>query len=465
MDSPTEAQLDAFGAAWRIAATLFFVALNGFFVAAEFGLVKVRHATIHKSAREGRTAAKAAEKVLARLDHYLSACQLGITMASLALGWLGEPAVVSLLLAGLARLGVDVASDSALLHGSAFALSFLAITMLHMTIGEQAPKMWALNRPETSTLRSSFILLTFSQVFSPVIALVNRCSNLLVRLVGIESSLEEGSQTAAELRESIVASARAGHISEPQWEIAERVLELRDLEVRHILVPRSEVVVLSLGNSLEENLAIVEQSRHSRFPLCETDFDSTIGIVHSKDFLPAIRRGEGLDLRKLARDPVIVPESKRVSLLIRKLQEKRRHVAIAVDERGTYTGLVFLEDAVERIVGSIQDEFDDEAPRAVKLGPGVHLVSGQLSLPEAISLLQLDLGDADEDTIGGHVVARLERLPEENEELVIGGYRVTVEDVSDRRIELLRFEREAQPESEPDPGAEGGRSKSEEPAE
>jgi len=444
LDSPTEAPqtLDALGFAWRVAATLFFVLLNGFFVAAEFGLVKVRHAYIHGQAREGKAAGRAAAKILTRLDHYLSACQLGITMASLALGALGEPAVVALLLAGAHSLGIAVNAEGALFHAVAFGIAFFVITLLHMTMGEQAPKIWALQRPEQSTMRSSLVLYWFSNTFSPFIALVNRMSNWIVRLVGIEAgNLEEGTQTAAELRESIIASARAGHITEPQWEIAERVLELRELEARHILVARNDVALLSLQNTLEENLAVIEQTRHSRFPLCESDFDSVIGVVHTKDFLPNLRTGEPLDLRKVARPPVIVPETQRVSLVMRALQEKKRHMALAVDERGVNTGLVFLEDAVERIVGPIQDEFDDEAPQAVKLGPGEHLVNGQLSLPEATSLLDLELGDADEDTIGGHVVAHLERLPEVNEELVLGGYRVTVEQVSDRRIELLRFER------------------------
>ena len=442
MDSPTEAQLDALGFAWRVAATLFFVLLNGFFVAAEFGLVKVRRSYVHAAAREGRAAGRAAEQIFTRLDHYLSACQLGITMASLALGALGEPAVVAVLIAGTHMAGFPVDPESALFHGVAFGLAFFAITLLHMTVGEQAPKIWALHEPEKGTMRSALVLYWFSRTFTPFIALVNHLSNRIVQLVGIEAAnLEEGTLTVAELRESIVASARAGHISEPQWEIAERVLELRDLEVRHILVPRNDAAILSLQNSADENLAIVERTRHSRFPLCETDFDSVIGVVHTKDFLPNLRTGEALDLRKLARRPVVVPETQRVTLVMRTLQEKRRHVALTVDERGTYTGLVFLEDAVERIVGSIQDEFDDEAPRAVKLGPGEHLVNGQLSLPEAVSLLGLSLGDADEDTIGGHVVARLERLPEVNEELVLGPYKVIVEQVSDRRIELLRFER------------------------
>lgn len=314
--------------------------------------------------------------------------------------------------------------------------------MLHMTLGEQAPKIWALQRPELSTMRSAVILYWFSRTFTPIITLVNRISNWMVRMVGIEApNLEEGIQTASELRESIVASARAGHISEPQWEIAERVLELRELEVRHILVPRNDASILSLQNSMDENLAIVERTRHSRFPLCETDFDSVLGVVHTKDFLPNLRTGADLDLRALARKPVIVPDSQRVSLMMKALQDKKRHMALTVDERGAYTGLVFLEDAVERIVGSIQDEFDDEPPRAVKLGPGEHMVNGQLSLPEAISLLDLQLAAADEDTIGGHVVAHLERLPDANEELILGQYKVTVEQVSERRVELLRFER------------------------
>jgi CBS domain containing-hemolysin-like protein len=441
-----EDDLDTFGVAWRIGATLFFVFLNGFFVAAEFALVKVRQNRIADLSEQGVRSARVARHLLQHLDHYLSSCQLGITMASLALGALGEPAVARLIVAGGLALGLPIPPNDPILHWVAFVIAFATITTLHMTLGEQAPKIWAIRRAEVTALRTSHALRAFSWVFTPVIAFINRVSNGLLRLVGLPpGALTEGSHTAGELRSLLSASRGAGHISARQQEFADNVLRMMDLQVRHILVPRPEITYVSLLRPPEENLRLLDESRHSRFPVCETDLDAIIGILHAKDLTAKLRAGEPIDLRELAREAVYVPETQPLSRLIVELQDRRQHCAVVLDERGSCPGLVFLEDALEEIVGPIADEFDSEVQEFVEVAPGVFNVSGRLPLPEAAQRLDLDFGDAQEDTIGGHLVTLLRHLPQPEDQLRLGPYRVTVEEVTRRMINRLRIER-AEPE-------------------
>jgi CBS domain containing-hemolysin-like protein len=434
--------LDAFGVAWRIAATAFFVALNGFFVAAEFALVKVRTSRIATLSEAGRPSARMARHILRSLDHYLSACQLGITIASLALGALGEPAVTRLLIAAASAANWPVSSDDPLAHGVGFAVAFLAITILHITLGEQAPKLWALQRAEATTLRTSFPLWAFSSAFAPFIGAINWISNAILRVAGLRAgALEEGTDSADELLWLLAASARAGHISPRQREIAENVLRLVDLEARHILVPRVDIDFVSLQRPLDENLLVIETTRHSRYPVCEVGLDSIVGLLHTRDLIADLRDGRPIDFQKLAREPHYVSETQPLSRLILELQDRRQHCAVVLDERGSCAGLVFLEDALEEIVGPIQDEFDTEPPEFVEVAPGAFEVSARMPLPEAASRLGLELEEAAEDTIGGHVVALLRRLPRPKDEVRLGPYRVIVERVRRRMVDRLRIER------------------------
>jgi CBS domain containing-hemolysin-like protein len=433
--------LDLFGIAWRLGATLFFVFLNGFFVAAEFALVKVRRSRIQKLVEEGRRRAKVADHLLSHLDRYLSACQLGITLASLALGALGEPAVARLLVAGAGAFGLVLDASEPALRIVAFGLAFLVITILHMTLGEQAPKIWALQRTEKTALHTAVPLRAFAMFFRPLVTVVNGISNAILKGVGV--SLLHGVQSthsAEEIRSILSMSARAGNISERQREIAENVFKLIDLEVRHILVPRVDVVFLSMQDSPEENLRKIGESGHSRFPLCEAGLDTLLGFVHSKDVLDRLLGSKEIDLRDLARGAVIVPDTQPLSELILELQKKRSHCAAVVDEHGTVTGLAYLEDALEEIVGPMGDEFDLPAAGVRKLGKGRFEVPGGTALPEAAERLGLDLDDADEDTIGGHIVALLGRLPRRGDQLTLGSYLVTIQDVARRRIGTILFE-------------------------
>jgi len=437
------APLDAFGVAWRLGATLFFVLLNGFFVAAEFALVKVRPARVEELARAGSRGAAGAKHVLRHLALYLSACQLGITLASLILGALGEPAVSVLLLAAARGLGLDVDADASWLPVVSIGIAFAVITTLHMTIGEQAPKMWALQRAEGMALRTSLALRAFTWVFRPFIHAINRLSNAMLRLGGLDVTDDhESSHSAEEIRSILSLSARAGHISERQHEITVNVFRLMELEVRHIVVPRVEVEYLSLEHELEKSLDRIRRTGHSRLPLCEVGLDSIVGFVHSKDVLAGLLANEPVDLRAMARDALFVSDTMSVSNFIVELQERQAHCAVVVDEHGTAIGLGFREDALEEIVGPLGDEFDEPERLFADLGDGIFEASGRLPLPEVFDRLGLSPEDDDEgeETLGGWVTARLGRLPRKGDRVRLGGYRATVASVARRRVERLRLE-------------------------
>lgn len=399
------AGLDAVGVAWRLGATLFFVLLNGFFVAAEFALVKVRASRVNELAEQGSRSAKTVQHILSHLDRYLSACQLGITLASLILGALGEPAVSVLILAAAEGLGFEVSPGAPWLPVVSIGLAFTVITMLHMTIGEQAPKMWALRRAEGTALRTALTLRVFSTAFGPFIVAINAISNALLRAAGLPAEHgHESTPTAEEIRSILSLSAGAGHISDHEYELTENVFRTMELEVRHILVPRVDVAFLSLQLEEEENLRRLRETNHSRYPLCDIALDTVVGFVHTKDVLDRLLRNEPPELQGLAREPLFVSDTMSLSDFLLELQEKRAHSAVVVDEHGTAIGLAFREDALEKIVGPLGDEFDEADPSVVEVGDGKFEMSGRVPLPEVRDRLDLELPDEEnegEETIGG----------------------------------------------------------------
>jgi CBS domain containing-hemolysin-like protein len=437
--------LDGFGVAWRLGATLFFVLLNGFFVAAEFALVKARTTRIEQLARDGSRSARVARHILSRLDRYLSGCQLGITLASLALGALGEPAVSVLLLALASAVGLPVAADAVWVHVVSFTLAFLVITTLHMTVGEQAPKMWALRRPEVGAMRSALPLRFFTLVFGPFISAINAISNGILRAVGLPAEDElDASHSADEIRSILTLSARHGHITPRAQELSENVLRMIDLEVRHIILPRVDAVFLSLEWPFEECARVVRETHHTRYPLCERGLDTIVGFINARDVRESMLQRQEPDLRSLAREAMFVTETMPLSNFMVDLQRQRAHCAAVVDERGTVIGLAFREDALEEIVGPLGDEFDEDHPELVEGEPGIFELSGRMSLPEVCDRLDFELDwdeDEETDTIGGHVTARLGRLPRRGDGVDVGPYRATVLEVARRRVQRLRLQR------------------------
>jgi len=441
---PDHASLDAWGIAWRLGATLFFVVLNGFFVAAEFALVKVRGSRIEALVAEGRRGARTVRHIHEHLDHYLSACQLGITLASLILGALGEPAVSVLLIAAAGSAGFDIASDASWVPFVSIALAFGVITVLHMTIGEQAPKMWAIRRPERMAGATASTLRLFAALLGPLITAINWISNGLLRMIGLPGggSHNEVTHDAEEIRSILSLSAGAGEISDREYELTENVFRVTQLEVRHILVPRAEIDILNLERPLEENLRRIDETKHSRFPVCEVGMDTILGFVNTRDLLGCALRDEPIDLRELARRPLFVTDTMGLSDFLTELQKHQAQCAAVVDERGTVVGCAFREDVLEEVVGPLGDEFDEMETGLREVAHGVFDAPARVSLPEVLDRLDYSLeGEEDEaeDTLGGHVTARLGRLASVGDEVRLGPYLIEVVEVSPRRVERLRI--------------------------
>jgi CBS domain containing-hemolysin-like protein len=425
----------------KLAATAIFIGLNGFFVAAEFALVKARSTRIEALVEQGSRRASTVQHILKHLDLYLSACQLGITIASLILGWLAEPAVATLIFLGAEALGFEVA-DSHGFHLFSLGVALTLITILHVIVGEQVPKIWAIRRPETTSLALSLPLRAFTLVLQPLIAFINKLSNLMLRMFGLQAEGEHDTvHDIEELRAILRAASHAGRISPRQLTFGDNILGLVNLRVRHIMLPRVDVAHISTQQSPEENLAVIRKSRHSRFPVADPDLDSVAGIVHAKDILGALLDDKSApDLAKLARPIPSVPDTLLLSGLIRNLQGERTHCAMVVDEHGTTVGMVFLEDALEEIVGPLHDEFDDATPSVEQISDSLVEISGSMALPEAAKHLDLDLG-TEADTVAGFVVSLFGSIPEVGEQIEAPPYRISIVARSKQRISRVRFER------------------------
>jgi CBS domain containing-hemolysin-like protein len=448
--------IDLVGVAWRLGVTLLLVVLNGFFVATEFALVTVRRARVVELAEEGRFTARVAKHLLDHLDHYLSACQLGITLASLVLGALGEPAVATLVTSLFEFIDVTVDPASPWVRGTSLVIAFTSITIFHMTLGEQAPKMWALQHAQPATLAVALPLRVFTLVFWPFITFVNFVSNSMLRAVGIDPKVaHETVPTRGELQRALDLSTEAGHIPEQGRAIVDNVLRAIDMQVRHIVVPRINVAILSLKASAEANVNLMRRNGHSRYPLCENELDSIVGFVHTRDiFARGATSLNNAELRALARPALLVPDTSPLGELIAKLQTSRSHVAVVIDEFGAAVGLAFLEDALEEIVGPIADEFDEAEDPLVELDSGDFEVNGSMPLPAAVDRFGLNVTDASGSTLGGYVTSLLGRLPKKGDEVRIGTYDVRVLSlVRGRAVNRLRLSRR-QPTPKPEPPEE-----------
>jgi CBS domain containing-hemolysin-like protein len=425
---------------WKLLATFVFVFINGFFVAAEFALVKIRPSQIEALATKGNRRARLVVGMTRRLDLYLSACQMGITIASLILGWLAEPAVAVLIIEGAAAFGVDIAT-SAWVHPVALAMALIIITVLHMTIGEQAPKMFSIQKAESTILAVALPLHFFATALKPLIWTINWISNRLVRVAGVSPASEHDYiYDLVELRAILQSAARTGSLTPRQTMLGENVLGLANLEVRHIMVPRMEVAFLSMASSIEDNLKIVKNTGHSRYPLGDPDLDHVVGLILSRTLLGQLLDDKVPDLKAIRRKCPTVPDSQPLSRLILDLQRTQTHCAQVIDEHGTLVGLAFLEDAIEEIVGPIFDEFDERVTRVREISPGVVEILGTVPLPDASSILEMEFDD-DADTIGGLVISRFKRIPKKGDSVAIGPYKATATEVSRRCVTKIRFEK------------------------
>jgi putative hemolysin len=428
-------------------AVLFLVAANGFFVAAEFALVKVRRTRIDQLAAEGRGAATTVQFQLEHLDHYIAATQLGITLASLALGWVGEPALARLVEPMLAL--VIPAGRSALAHTIAVALSFSLITALHIVLGELVPKSIALQRAETTALWVARPLYVFNRLFRPVILFMNAFGNLCVRLLGFQSSHEHASIHSVEELEMLVAQSRqAGMIKPSEEQMLRRVFDFGDKRVSQIMMPRPEVEGVSADADFVQLIDLAAKRGFTRFPVYEGTLDNVVGFLNIKDLFEPIRRmqrGEKpvFKLKNFLRPVIRVPGTVPIDHLLTEMQQKQVHMAVVFDEYGGTAGIVTFEDVVEELVGEVRDELDvDEAkPVAVHSGhDNTVTIAGTMSIPEFNRQFGTTVDEAaGYDTIAGYVLAELRRAATVGDRVSVPGYAVQVDELDDLRIARLKI--------------------------
>src|SRR5438445_964909 len=415
------------------------VGLNGFFAACEFAIVKVRMSQLDALADEGNLRAQYARHVRSHIEAYLSATQLGITLASLALGWLGEQFLAQMLSPFFALLHIY---SRAFVTSVSVTLAFIGITFLHIVFGELAPKYTAISNPLSVALRLVRPLGAFYVVFKPAIWLLHRSSNFLFRSILRRPPVPatELAHTEEELRLILEQSEKSKEVSPLERRLLMNVLDLRDRVVRDLMTPRGEIVYLDADDDFETNVKKAMESRHTRFPLCRENLDNAIGLIHIKELLPMMRDPHP-DLMKIKRELFPVPEMMPLENLLRLFLGRHAHLAVVVDEFGGTVGIVTLENVLEELVGDIQDEFDFEKEEFRKISANEFSVDGALGLYELDDLAKLDLESPDVSTIGGYVTHLLGHLPKTGEQVKIDNYVVTVSQADDRRVKQLHFKK------------------------
>jgi CBS domain containing-hemolysin-like protein len=428
-----------FTSAVYIVSVILLVAANGFFVASEFSLVAVRRSRIVALAETGNQRAKLLLELLDHLNAYISATQLGITMASLALGWIGEPALARLLEAPLHGLVSD-----ALRHTISFITAFTIITFLHIVLGELAPKTLALERAERVALAIAWPMRLFHRIFRWPIRLLDWAGSSTVRLLGLRHTGEIASvYTVDELRQIIDVSHKSGTLEPDEQRLLHRVFEFTDAEVREVMMPRTRVVGLELSSSRDEVVAIVLENMYSRYPVYRKSIEDIVGVVHGKDLLGRLVAGETFDLASIMLPPVFVPEGKKVSSLLKEMQRSRNQMAFVVDEYGGLSGLVTTEDLIEELVGEIRDEHDaGEAVHFQRLPDGSQMVDGLLSIFELADAIKVKMvEDVPYETVAGLILHELGRFPLRGESVVWHDCRLICEEVTPTSILKVRIVR------------------------
>ena len=418
--------------------TFFLVVANGFFVATEFAITRMRPAQVTDLEGAGRAGAGSVRHAVDHIDAYLAACQLGITMASLGLGVVGER-VFHDLLEGL--LGDQTRIFSI---GLAGLFAFLIITLLHVVLGELAPKSLALSRTQGISLAVATPMRIFYTATKPLVDLFNGLGNLVLKPFGIPPAREAGHAPASEeeLRTLVRQSSEQGLIDPHEQRFADNVFSFGDRRAREIMVPRPEVTVVNVGEDGEVAARQARETGYTRFPLCEDDggLDAAVGLLNVKDLLTAPTDLADTDLRELARPLPRVSDATLVDELLRELRRERQHMALVIDEHGTAVGVVTLEDVLEEIVGEIEDEFDPPGAELVRRDGDAVVIHGTAPLRLVQDELGVELADAREATIGGHVVEGLGRLPRKGETVDLGGRPVEVTGVGEARVEEMRAE-------------------------
>ena len=409
----------------------FLIFMNGFFVAAEFCCVKIRTSRLETLIAEGSSRAGYAKQLTEHLDYSLSVTQFGITLASLGLGWVGEPAIATLILPVTQMLGLPDEVG----HTIALAIAFTIITSLHIVLGELTPKSMAIANVEDIMLAIAFPMVLFGRVMRPFVWILNTVANAISRKFGYDVKGEnEDAHTEEEIRLLMKESYRQGLINSTEADFVDNVFSFTELNAREIMIPRTDMICLYLDDTPAERIKTILEEQQTRYPVCYEDKDHIIGFIHVKDLLPPLIRGERLNLRRYIRKALVVPESMDGSVLLRTMQEEGSQLAIVVDEYGGTAGMVTVEDIVEQIVGDIRDEFDEERESVEWRAGDLCSVDAKLLLEELDDLLGVRIEDEDVDSVGGWLYDQLGDTPRVGQMAAHAGTLLYVEEVDGVRI-------------------------------
>ncbi|SEK95048.1 hemolysin family protein [Parapedobacter koreensis] len=424
---------------WEIFWTLFLVFANGFFVAAEFAIVKVRASQIEIKIKTGSQVAQVAKHITSHLDGYLAATQLGITISSLALGWIGEAVMTDIVTGIFGWFNVEL--TGALAKNLGHVLAFSVITVLHIVFGELAPKSIAIQRPVATTMSIALPLRFFYVVFRPIIWVLNGFANLILRLMGFEVNVGEAHHSSEELQYLLDQGKESGALDTIEHELIKNVFDFNERIVKNIMVPRTKISAIEMNCPGDEFIERITKEGYSRIPIYDDNIDQIIGIVHTKDVLPIIAKGKELVLRNIIRKPYFIPETKKINDLMAEFQQRRIQIAIVLDEFGGTAGMVTLEDIVEELVGEIQDEYDEETPVVEKISETEYMVDASASVHDVNEFLPKELPESnDYDTISGLVSDLFDKIPDVGERKEFHGYNFIVMKKTQQNIEFVKLE-------------------------
>jgi CBS domain containing-hemolysin-like protein len=435
--------------AWRLAVVLLLVGLNGLFVAAEFALVSVRRTRIEQLIAEGNVLARTVRRAMDDPNRFISAAQLGITMASLGLGWVGEPALAHIF-QPLFELFVPEGMAFFGAHGLAIFVAFSLITLFHLVIGEQVPKMLALQRSEGTILLTAPPTQWMATIFRPLIAVVYWTTEVILRLLKLRYEGEKHLvYTVEELEMLVVASTEGGQLEESESEMIHRVFTFADLTAHQIMVPRTEIVAVPTSITLPELVNVVRREGRSRMPVYQDTLDDIVGVVYVKDVFREmhVESGEGFKLSSITREALTAPETLSVDELLALMKAHRTHIAIVIDEFGGTAGLTTLEDVLEVIVGEVQDEFERPVTEFEWLADDSVRVDGLVLIDEFCRQMGVQVDDPDFDTIGGFVFGRIGHKPELGDEVRESGLIFRVDGLDGLRVARVHVSREQTVES------------------
>jgi CBS domain containing-hemolysin-like protein len=420
--------------------TFFLVILNGFFVAAEFAIVKVRGSQIEVKAKTGSRVGKMAKSIIHNLDGYLAATQLGITLASLGLGWVGEE-VMHAIFKDL-FINLNFAVSEAFVHSASTVVAFSVITIMHIVFGELAPKSFAIQRPVATTLFIAVPLQLFYVVFRPFIWTLNGLASIILRPLGIDASAgHESLHSTEELQYILEQGKESGALEDNEHELIKNVFDFNERVVKNIMVPRTKISGIELNTATAEVIQTIISEGYSRMPVYDEVIDKIIGIVHAKDILPLLADHKQWTLNDIIRKPYFIPETKKINDLLSELQQKRIQIAIVIDEFGGTAGMVTLEDIVEEIVGEIQDEYDEEKPTVEKISDTEFIINAYATVYDVNEHLPHDLPeDEDFDTVGGLVSHAFGKIPEVGDNEECYGYLFTILKKTEQNIETIKLE-------------------------